>query len=232
MRQPEATAATGRSAFTPAFFFHDDVQGQTHQGTHIGGQGAVGTRDQHHVVFAGQTGHDLHHARVFGTRLLLQSFEQIDFGGAVQAGDRVVVAVQAARPGDATAGHLGAGVVPRCGNAANCVGSVHQRCHGNIVGICEGGFFAADSAHTHALVYAERAGFHNALFQTPALRAGVLKIQICIVYAVGAYGRQSLRQMALIQAVRREQQALRDGQAFEGRFVCNHSAIVEAGSQP
>jgi len=25
---------------------------------------------------------------------------------------------------------------------------------------------------------------------------------------------------------------LRDGQAFEGRFVCNHLAIVEAGTRP
>ena len=32
--------------------------------------------------------------------------------------------------------------------------------------------------------------------------------------------------MALIQAKRREQQALGNGQAFDGRFACNHVPIL------
>ena len=66
--QAKAAATAGGAAFAPAFLFGNHRDRQAHQWAHIGGEHAIGPRHHHHVVFHGQTGHDLHHARVFGAR--------------------------------------------------------------------------------------------------------------------------------------------------------------------
>ena len=96
---------------------------------------------------------------------------------------------------------------------------VHQRSHGNIVGIGKGSFFAADCANAHALVDAERAGFDNTLFQAPTFGAGVLKVQVRVINLVGTDGRQSLGEMGFVQTVRGQEKVLRDGQSLEGGFA-------------
>jgi hypothetical protein len=69
------------------------------------------------------------------------------------------------------------------------------------------------------LVDAETARFHDALFQTPPLSTGVLKVQIGIVNLVGSDGTQGFGQMGFVQAKRLEQQGSGCGQAFKSGFA-------------
>ena len=87
--QAEAATAAGRAHLASAFLLGNHRHRQAHQRAHISGQRAVGTGHQHHVVLAGQTGHHLHHARVFAPRELLNPPQKRHLGGAVQAGNGV-----------------------------------------------------------------------------------------------------------------------------------------------
>ena len=200
---------------------------QAHQGPNVSGQRAVGARHHHHVVFGGQTGHDLHNARVFGAGQLFDFAQQFDFGRAVHAAHGVHGRVERSAGRHFAGRHFDAPVLRRAANAAYGQGRVHQGGQGNIVGISKGGFLARHSAHTHALVDAETAGFDNALFQAPAFRAGVLKVQIRIVNLVRFDGRQGLRQMRFVQTKRFKQEGPGRGQAFESGFARDHGPIVE-----
>ncbi len=51
---------------------------------------AVAARDHHHLVFAGQSCHHLHHARVECACVTFDAFEQGDLVGIFEACDRVV----------------------------------------------------------------------------------------------------------------------------------------------
>jgi predicted PhzF superfamily epimerase YddE/YHI9 len=81
---PAAATAAGFAAYLAGDgLFGDHGQTQAHQGPYIGRQGAIGTRDEHHVVLARQTGHHLNNARVFRTGQLFYFFEQRHFLCAV-----------------------------------------------------------------------------------------------------------------------------------------------------
>ena len=67
------------------------------------------------------------------------------------------------------------------GDGAHGARRIEQRGLGDIVGVGKGGFLAADRAHAHALVDAERAGLDDAFLQAPAFAAGVLEIQVGVV---------------------------------------------------
>jgi hypothetical protein len=84
IRQAETPAAAARAHLAPALVLGDHGHRQAHQRAHIGRQRAIGARHHHHVVFTGQSGHHLHHARVFGAGQLLDPAQQLDLGGAVQ----------------------------------------------------------------------------------------------------------------------------------------------------
>jgi hypothetical protein len=92
--QAKAPATAGRAHFAAAFLLGNDRQAQPHQGPHIGGQGAVGSRHHHHVVFHRQASHHLHDAPVLGLGQTLDLFEQGHLGGAVQRGDRIKPGIQ------------------------------------------------------------------------------------------------------------------------------------------
>jgi len=57
------------------------------------------------------------------------------------------------------------------------------------------------------LVDAEGTRFNNALFQTPTLSAGVLKIQVCFIDFMRFDGGEHVDQVGLIQAKRLQQKA-------------------------
>ncbi len=97
--QAETPAATGRPDFAPALLFGDDGHTQPHERAHIGRQRAIGARHHHHIVFTGQPGHDLRHARIFGPGQLFHFLQQLDLGRAVERGNRVQSLVQGARRG-------------------------------------------------------------------------------------------------------------------------------------
>ena len=183
--QAEAAATAGGAAFAPAFLFGNHRDRQAHQGPHIGSEHAIGARHHDHVVFHGQAGHDLHHARVFGAGQGLYLAQEGDFGRAVQCGDGVSRAVQRAAAGNLLGTDFAAGAGAGQSDGAHGARCVQQRGFGNVIRIRECGFFAADSAHAHTLVDAEAAGFDNAFFQTPTFGAGVLEIQVGFVDAVG-----------------------------------------------
>ena len=89
MVKTEATATAGGAHFATTVLFGDHRDAQAYQRTHISGQCAVSTRNQDHVVFTGQAGHYLGHARIFGTRHGFYSAEQSYFLGAIERSDRV-----------------------------------------------------------------------------------------------------------------------------------------------
>ena len=82
----QAKAATAASAadFAAAVLLGNHRHRQADQGSHIGRQSAIGAGHHDHVVFGGQTGHDLHHTRIFGSSDFLYTTEQIHLGRAVQ----------------------------------------------------------------------------------------------------------------------------------------------------
>ena len=69
--QAKAATTAGRAHLAAALLLGNDGDRQADQRAHIGSQRAVSTGHHHHVVFAGQAGHDLHHARILGTGQLL-----------------------------------------------------------------------------------------------------------------------------------------------------------------
>ena len=89
MVKAEATTAAGGAHFATAVLLSNNRHTQAHQRSDIGGQGAVGTGDQDHIVFTSQAGHHLRNARIFGTRHGFYPAEQSDFLGAVERGNGV-----------------------------------------------------------------------------------------------------------------------------------------------
>src|SRR5450830_1074628 len=90
--QPKAPTATSRAHFTPHLaadaLFGNHRHRQAHQWAYIGRQRAVGTRHQHHVVFARHARHDLRDARVFGTGYFLYPPKNFDLGRVLKRGKR------------------------------------------------------------------------------------------------------------------------------------------------
>ena len=158
---------------------------QAHQRPHVGGQRAVGARDQHDVVFAGEPGHHLHDARILRARQLLDLLEQRDLLRAVERRDRVHRRIQHAAAGDRRrAAHLDAAALAGGGDRAHRLGGVDQGRFGDVVGVRERGLLARDRAHADALVDAEAAALDDAFLEAPAFAARVLEVQIGVVDAV------------------------------------------------
>ena len=94
--QAKTATAAGRAHLTPALLLGDHGDGKTHQRPHVGSQRAIGAGDQHHVVLAGQAGHDLDDTRVLGAGQGFDLAQQLDLGRAVQRGDGVRAGVERA----------------------------------------------------------------------------------------------------------------------------------------
>ena len=135
--QAEAPAATGRTHFTAHLacdgFLGNDGDAQSHQRAHIRRQRAVGARHHHHVVFAGQTGHDLGHAYILGTGELFDFFKQLDLGRAVQRGNGIEVFVQGAPLCDFGGRRFDLARFGRAGDGTHRARCIEKRCLRNIV---------------------------------------------------------------------------------------------------
>ena len=92
--EPKAATAAARANLAAALLLGNHGHAQAHHWAHVGGKRAVGPRDHHHIVFTGQTSHDLHDARVFGLGEFFHFFQQFDLGCAAQAGDWIQVGVK------------------------------------------------------------------------------------------------------------------------------------------
>jgi hypothetical protein len=90
----ESATTTATADFSATILFRDDRDRQTDQRSNVGGQSAIGTRHHDHIVFTGQTRHDLHHTGVFGTRQLLDLFQQLHFVRAVEGADGIQRGIQ------------------------------------------------------------------------------------------------------------------------------------------
>ncbi len=216
--QAIAPAAARRAGFAPSVLLDDHVHAQAHQRAHVGGQQTVGAQHQHHVVFAAQAGHDLHHARVFGARQPVHLLQQRHLGVGVERAQRVGRAVEHARRAAAgVAGHFGAALA-RAGNAAHRVGGFEQGQLGNVVGIGEGGLLALYRANAKALFDVEAARLHQAFFQAPALGAGVLQIDVGVVELVLEHLAQRTLQGDFVDLIGVEQDAARLVEAQQRGF--------------
>ena len=87
--QAKATATAATSNFTTTFLFGNDGDRKANQRTHVGCQCAVCSGHHHNVIFAGQTGHDLHHTRIFSAGQLLHFFKELHFVCTVQGAHRI-----------------------------------------------------------------------------------------------------------------------------------------------
>jgi len=205
---PTATTATDLAAhFAVDGLLGDHRDRQAHQRAHIGGQGAVGTRHQHHIVFTCQPGHDLHDARILGSGQFFNPFQQRHLLRAVERGNRVHRCVQHAAAGHLDLGaDLDAPILAARSDRAHGPRGVHQRSFGDVVRVGERSFLAGHRAHAHALVDAEAAALDDAFFKAPAFAARVLEVQVGIVDAVRGDGGERLAQGRISQAEGFEQQ--------------------------
>ena len=67
-------------------------------------------------------------------------------------------------------------------------------------------FFTRDGTHAHTLTNRETPCFNDTLFETPALAARVLKVQVRVVDFVGKYFTEGTIDIRLTQAPRIQQQ--------------------------
>jgi hypothetical protein len=126
IRQAKAATAATAAHFAAAVLLGNHRDRQADQGAHIGRQRAVGTGHHDHVVLGGQSGHDLHHTRVFGPGDLFDSTKQVDFGRAVQSRHRVERGVERTTGRHLARGHLDALVLCGLRDGAHGHGRIHQ----------------------------------------------------------------------------------------------------------
>jgi hypothetical protein len=146
----------------------DHLHAQPHQRAHVGGQGAVGSGDQHGIHGGGQAHDDLLHARVARTCIGVQLAQQGDLVGVGQAFHRVDRRVELAR---AVQRQRLAGALPFPRDGARGLRGVQQLRQHDLVGVGEAGLLAADRAHAHTLLDGVAAVLDDALFQHPRLAA-------------------------------------------------------------
>src|SRR5574343_217869 len=225
----ETPAAPGTALLALAVFLNDDRYRATDQRPDVGGQPAVGTGDQNHLVFAGQRGHYLHHARVEGAGETFQALQQLDLGVGRQRGDRVVWHVE--RIGYGRRQKLPEfGILSERTDGPHGVGGVAERPRADVVGVGEGGLLAGQRAHADALVDVETARLDDALVQAPGLGARILEIEVGIVDLVRQDLAEGPRQVALGRRKRFQQQGFGLRQCAV-RIHCN-SIIVCGGQEP
>ena len=194
----EASATTRGTLFALAVFLDDDGNRAADQRPDVGGQPAIRTGHQDHLVFAGQRGHDLDHARIKGARETFETFEQFDLGRGRQRRDGIMRDVQ--RPGCGQRRKSGQNaILPGGGNRPHGIGGIAERARTDVVGIGEGGLLAGQGAHADALVDVEAAGLDDTLVETPCLGTGILEIQVGIVDLMRQDLAEGARQVALAQ---------------------------------
>ena len=94
-------------------------------------------------------------------------------------------------------------------NRARSRGGLLERRQDEFVRIGESGLFATGGTHTNALIEAEAAFAHDAVFERPALVPADLKIQVCKVDTAAHHGAKRLTQVFLVNPCRLEQTGYR-----------------------
>lgn len=207
--QVVASSAARAALFAAFALFGDDGNVQAHHRADVGGVFAVQTGEVNHIVFAGQTGHHLHDARIGGFGDCFHFVQQRDFGGGIEAGNGVGCGTNrlAARFRRHFGGHLAA-----CRpNRADGAGGTVYRIDAQAVGVGKGGFVARNGAHAHTLIDLEAARFDDALFQMPAFISGALAVDIGIIDVVRADDAQAFGEQFGGKAVGFEQPRLYGG---------------------
>src|SRR6185295_2542930 len=157
----------------------DYLHRQAHERPHIGGERAVGARDQHDLVLAAEARDDLGDARVERAALALELLEQLHLVDGFERGHRIDRAVQGNRhlalirfhPVGFSGRRYGAGRLRR----------VLQGVEADLVGVGEGGLLARDRAHADTLLDVEASRLDDAFLEAPALVARVLEVEVRVV---------------------------------------------------
>src|SRR6185436_16682247 len=176
-------AAARIALFAAAMLFDNDLHRHPDQRPHVGCHHAVATRNQHDLIFPGQRSHDLRNPRVDSTRVSFQFFQQANFFCIGQAGYRILRQIELATP--RATHYLRGTLLAAARYRTRSLCGRFQRWEADIVGVREGGFFAADGTYAHPLVDVETAGLHHAFFQAPAFGTRILEVQIGIIDFVG-----------------------------------------------
>ena len=146
---------------------------------------AVGARDQHHLVFAAEARHHLHHARIRarGTAARASPAARPSASAASEAsGSSGAVALR--RAGARRRDRAPSRPPPAAAMARVACAASSSAAQADLVGIGERGLLAGDRAHAHALLDVEAARLDDALLQAPALGARVLEVQVGVVEPV------------------------------------------------
>ena len=159
----EASAPARGSLFPLAVALDNDRHRQAYQRPYVGIHQAVIARHHHHLIFAGQASHHLHHTRIDCTSIAFHPFQQCDFFRVLEGGDRIIRQIDLAARTTMQHRHGLCAALP-C-NCARCLRGAVQRIQADVVGIGEGGLLAAHCAHPDTLIYVETAGLDDALFQ-------------------------------------------------------------------
>src|SRR6267378_1620153 len=236
---PPSAAARG-AGLAPAVLLGDHLHRQAHQRPHVGGDAAVGARDQHHLVLAAQARHHLRDARVERAAFPLQLLEQRYLVRGAEGGGRIDRAIQ--RQGERFLIRLDPADLARSGNRARRLCGILQRVEADLVGIGEGRLLAGNGPHAHTLLDVEAARLDDAFLQAPALEARVLEIQIGVIHLAGGERAEHPLELAGFQLEGGKQRALC---GFENQFSlllamagsdartsCTRSVSISASSTP
>ncbi len=146
-----ATPAPGTALLAPTVLLRDHGHVQTHERAHVRRHQAVAARHQHHLVDAGEAGHDLLHARIRPPRLRLDALQELHLGLVAQAGQGVGRGVERHAAAPVPRDRLPRRARRRPRDRPRRRGGVGQRRQQELVGVSETGLLAAHGTHTDPL---------------------------------------------------------------------------------
>ncbi len=199
----KAPAATGTATLAAIALLGDHSHRQTHQRTHIGGQGAVGGGHQHLFVDAADGGHHLIDGGIQTSGELVHLLQQGDLLMLVEGLQRIHGRIEQVRFGAGPRLHL---AVSTCGgDAASGSHRLLQRQQAQLVRVGEAGLLAADGAHTDTLIDVVAAILDDAIFQHPGLVPAALEIEIAELHLMAHQAAEQLLQAPFVEVVRGQQ---------------------------
>ncbi len=199
----KAPAATGTATLAAIALLGDHGHRQTHQRTHIGGQGAVGRGHQHLFVDAADGGHHLIDGGVQTSGELVHLLQQGDLLVLVEGLQRIHGRIEQVCGGSGPRLHLA--VSTGSGYAASGGHRLLQRQQAQLVRVGEAGLLAADGAHPDPLIDVVAAILDDAIFQHPGLVPAALEIEIAELHLMAHQAAEQLLQAPFVEIVRGQQ---------------------------
>ena len=198
----ETAAAAAGATFAFAVLFHQHADGKAHQRAHVCRQRAVGRRDQHLLIHAGDAGADFLHAGIGRARSFVYPVQQRDFLFTRQALQRIKQRIQRLMADFTQGMHLAVATVAH--NAARSDGALVEGVEGDLIGIGKTGLFTADRTHPNPLIDIVKTIFDDAVFKHPGFMVAGLEIEIGVIKSAFCQLTQYGEQVLMTQLIRSE----------------------------